>query len=92
MLLETLLESFSNETTKNNSYQVTKTQDSLSVCNNDRSDVVFGPVSKDVVDVTLVVDGDEETLNVQLSFTVNALRVERINLTSRGRGPGRGVF
>ncbi len=43
-------------------YQVPKSQDSFTVSHDDSSDVILRPVSQDVVDVTLVVDRDEQTL------------------------------
>ena len=43
-------------------YQVTKSQDSFTVGDDDRPNVVLRPVAQDVVHVALVVDGDEQTL------------------------------
>jgi hypothetical protein len=45
--------------------QVAKAQDSLSVGNDDGSDIVLRPVPQDVVHVTLVVDRDKKTLKKQ---------------------------
>ena len=43
-------------------YQVTKSQNSFTVGDDDRPHVVLRPVAQDVVHVALVVDGDEQTL------------------------------
>ena len=42
--------------------QISQPQDPLPVRDDDGPDVALGPVLQDVVDVALVVDGDEEAL------------------------------
>jgi hypothetical protein len=40
-------------------YQVTQAEDSLSISDNNSSDVIFRPISQNVVNVALVMDCDE---------------------------------
>jgi len=43
-------------------YQITKTKDSLTICDNNGSHIILWPISQDVINMALVMDGNEETL------------------------------
>ena len=42
--------------------QITQTQDTLAVSNNYGTDIIFGPVAQNVVDMTSIMDRDEHSL------------------------------